>query len=79
MNYDHNIAELTCSSGTFTTDGPYCPNVCGLLSDRCAQTGVEGCECPSGQWKEGDTCVASSSCGCSDANTGEYYAVSTTA
>ena len=70
------LLDLTCISGSYTADGPYCPNVCGLASDRCTETGVEGCECPTGQWKEGNVCVDSSTCGCSDTNTGEYYSVS---
>ncbi|XP_067947602.1 zonadhesin-like [Watersipora subatra] len=66
---------ITCSSGTYSQNGPYCPNVCGLAADRCDATGIDGCVCGFDEWKEGDACVPSSYCGCSDGNTGEYYKV----
>ena len=70
------IVAMVCNSGTYSSEGPDCPNVCGLKADRCSSTGVDGCVCGAGQWKEGDTCVDSSVCGCSDGLTGEYYKVS---
>lgn len=69
------ISAVTCSGGSYDIQCPDCPNVCGLASDRCSTTGSDGCVCGPGEWKEGNKCVPSSVCGCSDGNTGEYYKV----
>lgn len=68
--------ELTCPAGeTYTYEGPRCPEACGLETDRCSGDDQEGCICSSGFTREGNSCVDPNTCGCTDPESGVYYAV----
>lgn len=69
---------LTCpaSNSNYAFDGGNCPRVCGLPDDRCLEKNEDGCECNANQYRDGNACVTSELCGCSDPTDGSYHSVS---